>query len=380
MPAQTLSELVESVRLEDAVPDQLFPSGERKLRTERNDPAYLSKLGQAIEFYERCRAGRVSQWTFQEAMTTSDFPLLFGDVLDRGLYGAYQAVPKSWPGYARRETVRDFRQVSRFATTGFRGLLTDVHERDQYPERAQDEAEYNYSVRKKGARFDLSWEMFVNDDLDAFSRAPQDLADSAADSEEFFVADLIAAADGPDGTFFTSGNENLLSGEPPLSQASLRDAASEMLQRTDDNGNPIRVNGFELVVGPGLMLDAEEILNTNEYRHTVGSDVFIHSGNGIPIALRLHVNYWLPSVMTSNADTSWWLFANPNGPRPGLVVAFLRGYESPTMFERAPDSRRLGGGDEPWSFKDDSRAWKMRHVFGGTLVDPKMTMASDGTT
>jgi hypothetical protein len=351
-------------------------------RYRRGDPTWEHNVLEAERFMEGIYRGTRGLWQFAEAMSTSDFPLLFADSLDRQLYGAYQATPATWMNYARSATVNDFRNVKRFATSGIRGLLSKVNELAEHERRAQTEAVYEYRVDKYEAGFALSWETMVNDDLDAFSRLPQDLADSARDSEEEFVTRLFADANGPDATFYTTANGNVLAGNPPLSRDSLQDAITQLMQRTDERGNPIAITAVELVVGPGLALQANEILDTREYRliDASGNEQII-SGNGVAANLRRSVNFWIPFVVTAAgvANTAWWLFASPSTGRPAIEFGRLRGYEAPALFEKVSDSRRIGGGLEPWSFDTESAEKKIKHVYGGTLIDPRSTIASNGS-
>jgi hypothetical protein len=352
--------------------------GQRKVSAgvPRRNPKWEQMLLEAEAFVQDIRYGRRPIHHFAEAMSTSDFPLLFADSLDRQLYGAYEATTPTWMNYARPATVNDFREVKRYATSGVRGLLKKVGELAEHERRSQTEAEYKYAVSKYEAGFALSWEAMLNDDLNAFMRLPQDLADSARDSEEEFVTRLFCGANGPLTSVYTGSN--LLT--DPLDREALQSAITKLMKRTDDNGNPIVVKAVELVVGPGLALQAQEIIDTTEYR-TVDSNgnVRIISGNGVAANLRISVNYWIPSVATSsNADTSWWLFANPNGPRPAMEFGRLRGFEAPALYEKIPDMRRIGGGEEPFSFDTEAQEKKIKHVFGGSFVDAKMSIASTG--
>jgi hypothetical protein len=130
-----------------------------------------------------------------------------------------------------------------------------------------------------------------------------------------------------------------------------------------------------------LSLAAQEIVDATEYR-AVGADgaVTIIRGNGVAANLRVNTNMWIDSIATTaNADTSWWLFANPNGPRPALAFGRLRGYEQPALYEKVPDMRRIGGGEVPWSFNHGAAEKKIQHIYGGARVDPKMTVASNGS-
>lgn len=337
---------------------------------------------EAEQFVEQIIRGRRGLHQFAEAMSTDLFPALFGDSLDRQLYGAYTAAPTTWRNYARRSLVNDFREVKRFATSGIRGLLTRTPELSEHERRTQDEAVYKYAVEKYEAGFGISFEAMVNDDLDAFARLPQDLAQSARDSEEYFVTSIWAGASGLNPAFFTGPNDNQLAGNPALTRTSLQEAITKLMKRTDERGNPIAVTAVELVVGPGLALTAQEILDATEYRMVQGGNTTIISGNGVAANLRRNVNFWLPTVAkTANADTTWAVFANPDATaRPAIEVGFLRGYEEPALYEKIPDMRRIGGGGEvPWSFNHSQSEKKVQHIFGGTFVDPRMVVGSNGS-
>lgn len=381
MSTMLFEKSVERITSESTAIKTMF-GGDRKVHGARHrDPKWEKDLLEAQRFMWEIQAGRRPISHFTEAMSTSDFPSLFADALDRQLYGAYEATVPTWMSYARAATVNDFRPVKRFATTGVRGRLEKVGELAEHKRRAMDEAEYEYKVDKYEAGFALSWEAMLNDDLNAFMRLPQDLADSVRDSEEAFVTELIADANGPNATHYTSGNGNLLTGNPPLTRDALQAAITQLMKRKDANGNPIVVKGVRLVVGTGLALVANEIIDTTEYRTVdANGNVRIIKGNGVAANLGVDVNYWIDSVATTaNADTSWWVFADPNGTRPALEFGRLRGFEAPALYEKIPDMRRLGGGDEPFSFDTEAAEKKVKHVYGGTFVDEKMTLASNGS-
>lgn len=381
MTTQLFEKSLERIASESASITTMF-GGERKVHGARpGDPVWQQRLLEAERFMWEITQGRRPVAHFQEAMSTSDFPQMFADSLDRQLYGAYQATIPTWQNYARAATVNDFRKVKRFATSGVRGLLKKVEELAEHEERAQTEQEYEYAVDKYEAGFALSWETMINDDLSAFARLPQDLADSVRDSEEEFVTRLICDASGPAAASYTVGNDNILTGNPILSRTALQVAITKLMKRKDANGNPIVVKGIRLVVGTGLALAAQEIIDTTEYRTVDSSgNVRIIKGNGVSGNLGVDINYWIDSVATTaNADTSWWVFADPSGSRPALEFGRLLGFEAPALYEKIPDMRRMGGGDEPFSFRNESQEKKVKHVYGGVFVDPKMTVSSNGS-
>jgi hypothetical protein len=98
--------------------------------------------------------------------------------------------------------------------------------------------------------------------------------------------------------------------------------------------------------------------------------------------VKLVINPWLPLISTTNGNTSWYLFADPNVGRPAIEVGFLIGHETPELFMKSPNATRVGGGlidPTEGDFDTDAVEWKERHVFGGTLMDPKSGVASNGT-
>ncbi|MFF3443640.1 hypothetical protein [Streptosporangium sp. NPDC002721] len=375
------SKAVERIDAQSATIGAMFGGDRRVFGSRTRDPRREAAILEAERFVYDIRYGRRPLTHFAEAMSTSDFPSLFADSLDRQLYGSYTATIPTWKNYARAAVVNDFRPVKRFATSGVRGLLSKVGELAEHERRSMTETPYEYEVDKYEAGFALSWEAMINDDLNAFMRLPQDLAESAIDSEEYFVTTLFCDASGPHATHYTGGNDNLLTGNPVLSRDALQAAITKLMKRRDANGNPITVKSVRLVVGTGLALTAQEILDTTEYRTVdANGNVRVISGNGVAANLGVDVNYWIDSVATTaNADTSWWVFADPNGARPAMEFGRLRGYEAPALFEKIPDTRRVGGGEEPWSFDTEAAEKKIKHVFGGAFVDTKMTVASKGT-
>src|SRR5690348_5667616 len=115
----------------------------RELRSRQNaDPRYLSQLAEAARLISRARTNRYDAFLLQEAMSTSDFPLLMGDILDRQLLANYQISQPNWLAYCKQDTVNDFRQKRLIGTDGARGRyqafkkpeLTDHQEKNNYAE------------------------------------------------------------------------------------------------------------------------------------------------------------------------------------------------------------------------------------------------------
>lgn len=378
-------ETVEELRAEDASVHNLFGGDGRRVRTERRrTPEYQRALVEAAEFLQGVESGRRPMHHLKEAMSTSDFPLLFADILDRQLLGAYREITPVWQNYIRRGTTPDFRNVERLAIDGAEGRLPEVDELEEYPEAALEEARDQYKVRKYGRRIDLSWEALVNDDLDAFRNAPQRLARGARRTEQYQATLLYVDDGGPRSDLYTVGNDNIIPGNPELTVDGLTTGLETLDSMVDNDGEPILQEFVHLVVPPALRVTAESILEATLLRLSISGGE-METRNWLQNRLRLWVDPYIPHVSTgAEGRNSWFLFNDPNSGRAFAELGFLRGFEDPALYERIPNARRVGGGGEATeSFDDDSVAWKVRHVVGGGLLlntgGAKATVASDGS-
>ena len=61
-------------------------------------------------------------------------------------------------------------------------------------------------------------------------------------------------------------------------------------------------------------------------------------------------------------------------------MGFLRGNEAPALFVKSSNAMRIGGGGltaaEDGDFDSDGIAYKIRHCFGGVLMEPRAAVAS----
>ncbi len=106
-----------------------------------NDPAlsdrvkpedYNQRLMETMDFISSLKTmpAHIARYKMTEALTTSDFPLMFGDVLDRQMIAGYKAVDPVWKLFSKaRPTVNDFRTAYDFATYGGDQLLAPVGEK-----------------------------------------------------------------------------------------------------------------------------------------------------------------------------------------------------------------------------------------------------------
>lgn len=383
--------------------------------------------------YARLMLRDAMRGQLREALSISDFPNLFGDIIDRAVLANYRETPYTWNMYAMADEVADFRTVKRFRIDFGTGVLTSIEMGGPYPERkladnavagntgqgASNPGDasgiYEFNLKKYGARMPFFWETMINDDLNAIKDTPARFGRAARRSEEKFVTTLFAN----NTTFFSNANfkntvvpvGSYTATNPPLSITALAQAMVIMANQRDKDGEPIEIESVVLVVPPALKVTANNILNADYFwANDQGGTVIDPSSGGNVSAQRLNVanwarnvvqlavNYYLPVVDGTNGQTGWYLFANPKGGRPALIFGRLRGHLNPELFMKLPNSigiseGQMGPGNTPFAgmgganpmapmegdFETDSIHYKVRHVFGGTQADPIMAVYSNGS-
>jgi hypothetical protein len=350
-------------------------------------------LSTFMETLDRASKGsNLAYYQLKEAMVTADFPYLFGDVLDRSLLGQWNTTIPNWKSFVKTGTVRDFRPAKLYGIVGMGAVLPAVGERAEYQERGpSEETPITRQVSKYGARFGISFETVINDDLGALSELPQRLVMAARRTEALAVTNLYVGSAGPNTSVFANGNYNLVNPtcgasatNPALSVAGLADAFRVLANQKDVDGFPIVIDAVTLVCGPQLEVTAENILNATELMVATGGGNYnaqdqLRVRNWMNNKLNLTIDPYIGMVASSNQATSWWLFASSSSPRAGLQVDYLAGHESPELFVRSPNASRVGGGTVAESFETDEQQFKVRHIFGSVVIDPKAAVASNGT-
>lgn len=371
----------------------------------RRDPLHEARVASAAELLADVLSGRAPSWALREAMaptslhtlqaidgnypyivreaySTSDFPYLLGDVLDRMMLDRFREFPQGWRRYIRvRRPLRDFRTVRSLVLDGAEGQYVEQEEGDSVTyARTLAEGKYDYAPSLYSLGVKLDWRAIINDDLNAFDSIPDRLGRGGRRTIAKFATGLLFGASGPDATLFSTGNGNLLASNPALSVAALGTAMETLLGFTDVDNEPILVDGVVLVYPPALHVTVQNMLNqlTVDYAGTPT----IRVNNWIVRGIEAVMDPYIPVVASSaNGDSSWILAASPNNGRPIAEMAFLAGYEEPQLFRKAANAARVGGGidDAHGDFETMSQKYKGVVAFGGVAMEPHSAVASNGS-
>lgn len=275
---------------------------------------------------------------------TSDFTNVLANTVSRSLRAAYQVAPRTFTGWARRSSNKDFREK---AVTQLSELskFQKVNESGEYKFMSFGDSAEKYSLAKYGGIVAITWEALVNDDMSAFDRLPLMIAEEAAATEGDIVYGILTAnaALADSVALFHATHANLAGAGTAISLASLGAARAAMRKQTGPRGRVLNLEPSFLIVGPDKEMEA--------YQFT--SAQFVAAKNvDINPASNTQLEVVVDSRITGNA---WHLSANP-GRVDTVEYSYLEGEEG--LFTE----RKEG-------FEVDGLLIKARHVFAAKAID-----------
>lgn len=286
----------------------------------------------------------------REALASNSLGEVLGDAIARRMIADYRRanVYDVWRRVASTVPLADFRTQHRTRWGGY-GDLPAVAEGAAYAALASPtDEEVTYAPSKRGGTEEVTLETVKNDAAGALMRIPVKLSRAAQRTLARFVLDLIVgnpAMDYDGVTLFHANHGNL--GTAALARDSLAAARVAMLKQTEkDSGDRLGIGPRSILVPPDLEAAAADLFR----RGTENDPGFVQS-------LSLDV---LPVWYWTDAN-DWYLAADPDDI-PCIEVGFLDGREEPDLFVQ--DNPTVGS-----LFTHDKIAYKIRHVYGGDVLD-----------
>jgi len=259
--------------------------------------------------------------------TTSDFPLLLADTVNKTLRDSYEAAPQVWKPITREVSVSDFKTITRTQ-------LGDAPALELLPEGADikagttSESKESYAIETYAKMMRVSRKMIVNDDLSAFTRIPENFGRRAAELESDLLWRIILAnAALNDGVaLFHASHNNLSSGgAAAIAVASIGAARSAMRKQTGLNGARINIQPMWLFVPPELETIAQQFVTS--IVPAVGSNVNPFANN-LKVAVEPRLSD--TTFHASASATAWYLTADA-GMVDMLELARLQGDGGPVI-------------------------------------------------
>lgn len=288
--------------------------------------------------------------------STSDFPIILGNTVNRTLRSAYELAAITYKRIAARSTATDFRPLIR-AQISDSPRLVKVNESGEFKYGTISESSESYRLLTYGRIFGVTRQLLVNDDLGAFDRIPRGWGSAAAALENEIVWALITAnaVMGDGAALFSTAHGNLAANPESIHVASVGEGRRAMRQQKTLSPNaPDGEAGYFINNVPNL-LAVPTALETEALQFVSPIVVPVNDATVNPFKNTLEVIS--EPLLDVNSALAWYLFAEPaRTGNPSIEYAFLDGQEG--VFT----DQRIG-------FDVDGMEFKVRHDFGAGVID-----------
>lgn len=306
----------------------------------------------------------VAQAFTRATQSTSDFPNILENVMNKILLGSYATQPDTWTAWCGRSTVPDFRASNRYRMGSF-GALDAVNENGEFKNKSIPDAEKaTITAGTKGNIINVSRQMIVNDDMAAFTSLLSMLGRAAGLSVESDAYALLGQNSGLGPTMsngqplFHSTRSNVGTAAA-ISAASLDADSSVMAAQTDPSGNEILNLTPTVLLVPRTLRGQANVINASEF----DPDTVANKGQ-----MKVNVARGFFNTIVGTArltGTRRYMFADP-GQNPVFEVAFLEGQESPVL-------------ETQNGWRTDGAEMKVRFDYGVGAVDYRGAVTNAGT-
>ncbi len=317
----------------------------------------------------------------REAVTTSDFSIIFGDTFNKRLQREFSAEPfNAWRKMTPIiENLPDATNDFKVVRIGELGVLPTVNEGAPYQNAADPtEVTENLKPAKKGFLFKFTWEAMLADRSGVLRRAPAMLGRSTAQTvDEAFWDEIndnptINTTPSTTNALISTAHNNLVTGNPALSYAEVTNAMQLLREQTaQDTTRRLGLMPRFLLVSTEKHADGTEITDS-AVKVSATEDATVRS-----FINKLGVETFSPVSLgrTTANKFRWYITADPRMAE-GISVGFLGGRDRPDIFVQSPADTPTAG----TAFTADELTFKVRLVFGVKVVDFRWIAGSLATT
>ncbi len=281
--------------------------------------------------------------------STSDFPYLLENTLNKVLMDSYNSWEPTWNRWAATGSVSDFKVNSRLRLGSFNNLQT-VPEHGEFKELTTGEEKETIQASTKGGLFSVTRQTIINDDLGGLTRVARMLGQTAKRTVNADVYGVLTAnaAMSDSVALFHSSHNNLAGSGTALSVASLSAARAAMRKQkfgsADNQVLDIRPN---ILLVPVALEDKalELVTSTSDFSQSNPGKRNIAQSFGLTVIA--------DPVLDASSATAWYLLSSND---PIIECVFLDGVQEPFL-------------DSEEGFTVDGVRWKVRLDYGTDSVD-----------
>lgn len=246
-------------------------------------------------------------------LSTSDFPIILGNTINRLLLSEYAIAPRTFQAWAQQSVAKDFKTNTR-ARFGDMTSFSKVNEGSEYKYGSVGEYSEAYKVQKYGEIIAVTWETLVNDDLGAFNRLPAKIANAAARQQsDIMYAILTANANMSDGVALFHATHGNLGTAGAISIDSLAEAR-KLLRNQKGVGALDYLNLIPMVLLVGPAYESLALQYTSSaYLPNTQSQVNPYKNLTVVVEPRITGNNWFVMADPRSIDTVEYAFLEGNG-------------------------------------------------------------------
>ena len=334
-------------RIEGATNALLYRSNPSRYKLEGNGRRFVgaSLLRLAEHFIGPKAMGMTKSQIASRALSTADFTELLSNVAGKSLIDSYDLAPQTFQAWTRAGSLPDFKEQLR-VRFGDMPSLKQVEQNAEYEYGSIGEGSERISLMKFGRLLKISWEVVLNDDLNAFSRLPAMMGAAARrlESKLVYTDTLLGNPALGDGiALFHADHANLATSGTAVTEAGLSAARTAMRkQKTLDKEDFLGLTPGFLIVGPNKETEARKLLGGEIGGSTTPDVNIFRNSMQLIVEPRIAGNNWFVSAPTSEIDT--------------LEVATLDGGRGLEIMEQT-------------EFNADVMKMKIRHIVGVKALD-----------
>lgn len=260
------------------------------------------------------------------ALTSSDFPIILGNIANMTLAEAYESAEETWTEFCAEGSVNDFKQQT-IARASEADDLDEITEDGEYKFGSLDEAKENYTLATFGKKGRISRVAIINDDMSALTDMPAKYGESAARKigDAVFAVVTANAAMGDGTALFHASHGNLGAGAV-IGTAGFGAGIKAMGLQKDIKGKRRLNIRPHFVLAPYSIEAVSEVFFQSEYFD--GTDKSATRKN---IYAGSKYKRVYESRLDDDSQTAWYLL----GPKGKTIkVFFLNGNKKPYMESR----------------------------------------------
>jgi hypothetical protein len=246
-------------------------------------------------------------------MSTSDFPLLLENVLNKGLRAEYDLAPEYWDQIARETSVSDFKPKALYQIGSANGMK-EMAEGEEIKFGSMTEAKQTISIKEYAEGLLFTRRMFVNDDLSAFSNIPTKFVRDWNLLRGNLVWGLLTGSTVMDDNkqLFHADHGNLAGTNAAITDTSLAAAMIAFKAQKDIAGNKIRVAPKFLIVSSDKEFEARRVLYAGLTPATAANINLFAGSLTLIVEPRLAGNTWYLAADPSMIDGLYYCYMNGN--------------------------------------------------------------------